>query len=74
MLVAAVLVGGEARGRGVLARGRGRSDSHHSLAAGEAVHFLVQALSMDEGMAVVPIVRVDLFPSSSFASLRVSIR
>ena len=52
----------------------GRSDSHHCLTLGEEVHALAHALSIDEAMAEVPMVRVVLLSSASFASLRASIR
>lgn len=72
-VVAAVLVGGVEPRRLVGSR-LGRSDSHHCLTLVEEVHALAHALSIDAAMAEVPMVRVVLLSSASFASLRASIK
>ena len=52
----------------------GFPEVHHSLHFGEEAHALSQVSSMDEGYALVAMVRVVLSASASFASLRASIR
>lgn len=72
--VAAVLVG--IVGRVIpkqLAGSHFRSDSRHFLTSRSEEHALAQVLSINFAMAEVPMVRVDLFSSVAFASLRASI-
>lgn len=74
VVAAAAAFEGAVNPRRPLGRRLGRSESHHSLVAGDEAQAFVHALSIALATAVVPTVRVVLHSSASFASLRASIR